>query len=320
MEGIQGLAQELMRRLVTTSQQVLMLQLPAYAARTPARPVGIGVVRGSAWHILCAVDTWSVIVTPPPALAKYGRRWVWHEPGGAPIDALAVSLAALADDWWSKRPDAVGALDVAGAITHAANVGLHHARGGIGNIVYGDPGRHGAELVGRVGVGRDRREPLWPFLADVFARESAILVQMPGRDLEVTGMQQLARDMPSIIEHLGTADDECDRWLGKLTALRTFIADWVAKNPPPVENSEWTTWPSSEIKLTESPTVGLYAKAFNAERFYVSATPATDGAALTIGTESFTINATNAGAIAKAIEHAAREARDPEMSDWERYR
>lgn len=320
MERVQGLAQELMHRLVTASQQVLMLQLPAYAARTPARPVGIAIVRGSVWHILCAVDAWSVIVTPPPALAKYGRRWTWHKPGTEPLDALAVSLAALADDWWSKAPDAVGALDVAGSITHASNVGLHHGRGGIGNIVYGDPGRHGAEQIGRVGVGRDRRDPMWPYLADVYSGDAAILVRMPGRDLEITDTQQLAREMPSIIEYLNTIDDDCDRWLAKLTALRTFMAAWTAKHPPPVERSEWTMWPSSEIKLTESPTVGLSAKAYSADMFYVSATPAADGAALTIGTESFTIDATNTDAIKTAIERAAREARDPEMTDWERYR
>jgi len=320
MEGVQGLAQKLMHRLVTASQQVLMLQLPAYAARTPARPVGIGVVRGSAWHILCAVDTGSVIVTPPPALAKYGRRWGWREPAGEPLDALAESLGALADDWWSKVPNTVGSLDVAGSITHAANVGLHHGRGGIGNIVYSDPGRHGAEETARVGIGRDRRDPLWPYLADVYAQEASILVQMPGRSVEIADVQQLARDMPSIIEHLSRVDDECEQWLAKLTALRPLVTEWVTANPPPVENTEWTVWASSEIKPGESPAIGLYAKAFSAERFYVTATPAADGAALTIGGDTLTVNAANAERIKAAIEREARDARDPEMSDWERYR
>lgn len=312
MDGVQGLAQQLMHRLVTASQQVVMLQLPAFTARVAYKPVGIGVVRGSAWHILCAVHPWSVIVTPPPALATFGRRWVWHEKGKEPVDALATALAALSDEWWSKVPSAVGTLDVAGAITHAANVDLNHARGAICNYVYGDPSHAGADEIGRVDVGRDREDPRWPALVDVIARESAVLVRMRGRELEITDMQQLAREMPAIIEHLQGTDDACVQWLESLASLRATVTEWMAKHPPPIAKTEWTVWPPHELTLDAPPQITLSAKAHNAEQFYARLT----SRLVHIGSASLELSADATA----AIEREAQDARDPEMSDFERYR
>lgn len=117
------------------------------------------------------------VVAPPPALVRLAHRCEWSA-AGPDADALAKNLAELAARWWSEVPDAVGALDVAGAITHAATAALGGARGVFGNHVYGDPGRGGAEVTARVGIGRERSSPRWPELADVFADGDAIAVSL----------------------------------------------------------------------------------------------------------------------------------------------
>ncbi len=247
---------ELAKAIAAQLEGVVVLQIPPWPSRTPTAPAALATVRGQAWHVLAVVDTWSMLVAPPPALAgRFARRCEWSRERPSDAAKLAERLRAFAASWWEERPDDVGAMDVAGAITHAL-AALGDARGAFGNIVYANPGRaEGAEHATACGIGRADVDagPRSPGLVQVLTEREAISVTLTDATGQCATTQlrtvgELAAALPGFVTTVRAADDASASFRARVKRLGPVAVDVTARL-----GGDWQIHPPFEVRLNEPP-------------------------------------------------------------------
>jgi hypothetical protein len=318
------LAQKIAARLTEANAggRALVLQMPGWSSRTPTVPFAVAVTRGPLFHILCAVEVWKAIVAPPPALARFAKPLEWMNEG-ADEAAVGAALVALAHAWWSEAPEAVGAFDVAGSITHALTEALGDARGTFGNTTYTEQARGVAEGLAVCCIGRNGSEPRWPQLVEVRAQPHAIAVTLTLANgtletSELSTVHELAAALPDIVTRLRATDDACAAWLGSLAALRASAEQLCAGLP-----GTWTATAPFDVELTSAPTTVMRAAAEVGGEIAVRlvARGAGESASVAVGGETFDLAAPGApAAIAAAVAAESRVVRPGRLVEGASYR
>ena len=107
------LAQRIIEHIVhaQAAERALVLQMPGWDSRTPSTPAAVAVMRGNYFHILAVVDTWNVLPSPPPSLARFAKEIRWSYEGGDDV-AIAAALGELSKTWWAEAADDVGTIEI----------------------------------------------------------------------------------------------------------------------------------------------------------------------------------------------------------------
>jgi hypothetical protein len=317
------LAHTIIARLAAAkvADRALVLQMPGWSSRTPTVPFAVAVTRGPLFHILGAVEVWKVIVAPPPALARFAKPIEWNNQG-ADEAVVGDALVALAHAWWREAPEAVGAFDVAGSITHALTDALGDAHGTFGNTTYTQYARGVAEGLAGCGIGRNGDQPRWPELANVEAQPHAIAVTLTQPDgtretSELSTVHDLAAALPDIVTRLRATDDACAAWLASLAALRGS-AERLCTGLP----GTWTITPPFEIEVTNPPRVVMRAPAEVGGEMdiHVVARGAGESASVAVGHQTFDLSEDTYAAIAVAIAIESRVVRAGRLVEGASYR
>lgn len=239
---------DLAQLLATRVAGAFVMQMPGWTSRTPSKPVAVAVMKGQMWHILAAVDLWNAIVSPPPALARFAHGFEWWSTKQPDVDAIANALVDLSRAWWEMAPEALGVLDVTGAITNALTSALGPSPGFFANVVSVD-GPAGVHC----GIGREVEGSRWPDFANVETHPDGVEVVVTNanyvrKSILVRTANDLQAALPEIIATLHATDDACKAWLVSLGTIQDVATKLAALLP-----GSWTTEARTDCVLVVPP-------------------------------------------------------------------